>query len=199
MIEGRTAIGDIDGDGQPDVVQAGLNPESEAELIVHYNRGNLNFSPATTAHKGLHHPALSLSDTDNDGKLEVYLSGATARPEMMVYAYQGNGLVHTGASLPGLSRGTLTFCDFDGDGDPDLIHTGTDGEHGQTRIYANSGGTFSLLQSPLDLPTLFETTVSVADWNTDGYPDILISGRSPRQSGSSYLLTYDPTTNTFQL
>ncbi len=84
--------------------------------------------------------------------------------------------------------GGSAFCDYDGDGDFDLLFTGG-GEIQVTeqvkilgrplRLLRNEGaGKFSLVTAEIGLASreLFSHGCSVADFNSDGFPDLFVAG-----------------------
>ena len=88
--------------------------------------------------------------------------------------------VHTFLNAPGSDSGTVTWIDFDGDGDRDLLITGLDASGvSHTFLYENNGeGEFSII-SGSGLPDLSHSSVAKGDVNGDGYEDLLMLGYSP--------------------
>jgi len=114
------AIGDLDGDGRPDI---GVLLESiplGAHLLVYRNQGGLVFTDVTTATLGSSRPWpaseefkpgsawLALSDLDGDGKLDLTLSQAFTHPQLADYSpfllNDGNGVLRPWVPLIGGER-----------------------------------------------------------------------------------------------
>ena len=84
--------------------------------------------------------------------------------------------------------GGSAFCDYDGDGDWDLLFTGGGEFHATEqleirgrplRLLRNEGaGKFSLVTAEVGLASrqLFSHGCSVADFNSDGFPDLFVAG-----------------------
>ncbi|MEQ6341821.1 MAG: VCBS repeat-containing protein [Gammaproteobacteria bacterium] len=180
------AFGDIDGDGDGDLVVA--NAGQDRVLI---NNGRGVFTDETAAR----FPALSdasrdakLGDVDGDGKLDLFVVNSRAQQNRL-YFNNGRGVFTdvTSARLPvplDTSNG-LALADLDGDGDLDayiansgpFLRDAHDFAGEQNRLYLNNGhGRFrdkTLKYSPpLADPS---TGVAVGDINGDGLPDILVT------------------------
>ncbi len=118
---GGVAVGDVDGDGRPDLVLT--RPFGGARL--YRNLGDFRFEDATER-AGLladEHwsTGASLVDVDGDGDLDLHVCGYDTPNRLWINAGDGTfsegaaaaGLAFTGASI------AMAFADYDGDGDLD--------------------------------------------------------------------------------
>ncbi|MBO6575391.1 MAG: VCBS repeat-containing protein [Rhodothermales bacterium] len=120
------AIGDVDGDGLPDVFLAGL----EASSRLYRNRGNMQFEDATEA-AGLaleawQNTGAAFLDTDGDADLDLVVTVLDG-PSMLLLN-DGTGRFQEDGSWPGKLAGprggtTLAAADIDGDTDLDVYVT----------------------------------------------------------------------------
>ena len=124
---GGVAVGDIDGDGLPDLYfTSNLGPNK-----LYRNRGNYTFEDVTDK-AGVADPegwktGVTMADVNGDGKIDIYVSGVdylTMHGRNVLYINNGDGtftdrtkefgLEHVGYSTQAL------FFDYDGDGDLDM-------------------------------------------------------------------------------
>ncbi len=127
-------------------------------------------------------------DYDSDGHLDILLAGSSsstpAPPPTRVskiYKNDNDGsFSDSGASLTGVSTGSVAWGDYDSDGDLDVLLTGNTGSGFASKIYKNNGnGTFSEdITAENGLPAVSNSSVAWGDYNSDGKPDILLTGQS---------------------
>ncbi len=96
---------------------------------------------------------------------------------LWMFLVKSQDLVQIFPDAPGMTMGSTTWFDYDGDGDMDLLLTGFDpSETNNTFLYANDGeGNFTLVNNS-GLPLLALSSVDTADWDGDGDVDLLIMG-----------------------
>lgn len=84
---------DVNGDGIPDLVAAGWNGSSQAQLSVRLGTGNGSFGAATTyAGGGTILYGLALADFNGDGVLDIATTGeSTGGGQLSIRLGTGNG------------------------------------------------------------------------------------------------------------
>lgn len=116
------ALGDVDGDGRPDVVLA----SEEKPAALYHNDGDFHFTDVTRS-SGLDFTALSttsvvLADVDGDRDLDLIV-GTFGGP-VKLFVNDGKGHFTDGTTASGLTGGyfatTMTLADVDGNGTLDL-------------------------------------------------------------------------------
>src|SRR5690625_2392710 len=201
---GGVAIGDINGDGLPDIYLTG----NQVSNRLYLNRGNYEFKDITEQaglrSDGVWTTGVSMADVNGDGLLDIYITksgppgGAKRHNELFI----NNGdLTFTdraeeyGLAEVGLSTHAL-FFDYDGDGDLDMYllnnsfdpvggYEGITGEArnspdpmGGSKLFRNDGGVFTDVSSEAGIYTSrigFGLSASVSDVNRDGLPDIYVA------------------------
>lgn len=202
---GKAAWGDVDRDGDLDLVRSGVGAASPTTTRLYLNDGTGNLSVPTTLPTGLHSErdhSLVFADLNADGWLDLIIQGTQNnvdfKVDVFLHSRNKNNPYPTrdaflsdqvfGVSLPQRSQGNITFGDLDRDGDLDGVQfTGgnTDGDHGHIRIFENFDGGFtdqSLIAQTYDTGKFFNGMVEIGDVRqNDQFPDILFagSGQSP--------------------
>ncbi len=179
------ARGDFDNDGQTDLLLTGFagvagNNSPIYLSQVWHNLGNGNFTNVQAGLPGVDTGAVALGDFDNDGELDILLTGYSATGAVaQIWRNRSDGtFTNINAGLPGVLYSSVALGDYDSDGQLDILLTGTPDGFGNsaiTQIWHNLGnGTFSNLGG--SLPGVSRGAVAWGDLDRDGRLDILLSG-----------------------
>jgi hypothetical protein len=179
----NVSLGDLNGDGHLDVVLAkGRHWPLVNRVMLGDGRGGFapafDLGPASDkSYSG------RLVDLDGDGDLDVVLSNDTPSPKR-IYLNDGRGRFAPG-SVYGDSLWPMrnaTVADMNGDGRPDIIAANRNGRRpGFNYICLNDGrGGFGAPCVPFAPEPA--TTITAADFNRDGRPDLLVPHRNGGQS-----------------
>ncbi|MFT3905983.1 MAG: VCBS repeat-containing protein [Steroidobacteraceae bacterium] len=169
------ATGDLNGDGYLDLVAA----TQSGTLAVLLGKGDGTFQSYTSYSVGSAAHGVVLADFNQDGHLDAAVASNSSAGKVYVLLGKGDGTFGTATSY---STGSGTFAlaagDFNGDGYPDLVTANATA--GTLSVLLNAGatspGTFG---GNTDLTTASDpVAVTVADLNSDGTPDILVSTNS---------------------
>ncbi len=192
---GSVAWGDYDHDGKLDILLTGDISPDHPITKVYRNTGS-GFSDIGANLSGVWVSSAAWGDYDNDGKLDILLTGADSSGNFIskVYRNTGSGFSDIGANLPGVVYGSVAWGDYDKDGRLDILLTGVDSSANYiTKIYRNTGSGFSDIGA--NLPGVFHSSVAWGDYDNDGKLDILLTGEDSsgkyiskvyRNTGSSF-------------
>jgi hypothetical protein len=171
-------FGDYDNDGDLDIIMAG-NTGSEKIAKVFKNTGD-NFTEYTQISlEGVEYCDLVLGDYDNDGDLDLLLTGFNASFAHVAKLYQNTGNDFTEATsitLAAAAVSSTAFGDYDNDGDLDIIITGRSSSYsGMAKVYRNTNGNFTE-ETRINLTGVQNSALALGDYDNDGDLDIMLSG-----------------------
>lgn len=173
--------GDLDQDGFLDVCFTGQDSNSTIVTKLFKNNGDGTFTDLHSNIVAVSSAAIALGDFDNDNDLDLFITGNDTSNQKIARLYQnsGNGLFSdTGFLFQGVSAGDARFTDIDADGDLDLLYCGADVQNTAiTKLYINQNGA-DFTETATTLSGSVYGTIAVSDFNNDGQPDILLTGRN---------------------
>lgn len=133
---------DVDGDNDMDLLIAGWN-ESDGEKFVelYINDGSGVFALDTgSSFTPLSFGSVDFGDMDNDGDMDLLLTGSGATATTEIYKNNGSGVFTLlSTTITGVRSGDGKFIDFDGDGDLDVVITGWDESDRIMELWINEG------------------------------------------------------------
>jgi hypothetical protein len=167
------AVGDINGDGLPDVVVVNSGSNSVSVFKNTSTAGAINFAPKVDFATANSPSSLTLGDYNGDGKLDIMVTNTGSNSvsvirntsTVAVISFAGKQDFITGNSPSGVS-----LKDINADGLPDMVVSNRTSN--TISVFKNLGGLFAPKSdfatgtSPLDAGT--------ADIDGDGKPDVLV-------------------------
>ncbi len=172
-------VGDLDGDGQPDLVAANNNNNT---LMVRLGHGDGTFGPPDYYVTG-HADQILFVDLDADGDTDLLVSQPSDFGLPRFYFNQGGGRLDGLAALPAVADLWRSFgaddvavADVTGDGVPDLlVANGAANASWLTVVLPGLGGDrFGPRQ---EIPGFAASRLITGDWNGDGVADVAAGGQ----------------------
>jgi PKD repeat protein len=181
------AWGDYDSDGNLDILltgATGVSPNYNPVSKIYRNNGNNSFTEQTgIVLKGVYMGSVAWGDYDNDGDLDVVMTGETGNgsnlnPVSKIYRNNNNGFTEiTNIILPGVRYSSVALGDCDNDGDLDIILAGI-GQSYTLKIFLNNGNDSFTEQTGISLTGVYNGSVVWGDYDNDGDLDFLSTGRA---------------------
>jgi len=178
--------GDYDNDGDLDLAICGGTNYSYNESAIskiYRNDGNGVFTDINAPLTGVCFGTINWIDYDNDGDLDILLTGQKADGESIscFYLNKGNNDFESKGNLglPGCMYSAIDIADYNYDGTLDILLSSWIPKY--CRIYRNTGGVFHLAKN---LSTeIGGKNIKWIDYDQNGDMDVLVSGE---------LADYDP-------
>ncbi|MCX6256454.1 MAG: FG-GAP-like repeat-containing protein [Bacteroidia bacterium] len=179
IYDGSAEWADFNNDGCLDIsVVGGLGPGYGAK--IYKNNGNSTFTELTSI--SLTHVQNSCSnwaDYDNDGNMDILVAGDPGSAYISrIFRNNGSGnfVWQSGISITGVTQGSVDWGDYNNDGYVDFVITGLSSTSRISTIYKNNGNNSFTPQTNISLTGVNLSSVAWADYNKDGFLDLLLMG-----------------------
>ena len=187
--------GDYDNDGDLDIAVTGssnvVGLNDYPKFIIFKNIGGDSFIKVAEplgADMGVMNSSISWGDFDNDGDLDLAVSGRDNSLNNRLIIFRNNGdtnftiTTQPMGSNVGVMESSIAWGDYDGDGDLDLAVSGVDGSSNKRLIiYRNDGGgSFTNVAEPMGVNAGVvgnsPSSLAWGDYDGDGDLDLVVSG-----------------------
>lgn len=185
VMHGSLALGDYDNDGRLDILTAGDPGNWQSCTNLYHNTGSgfIAAYQGSLAQLGFGWHSVAWGDYDNDGLLDILLTGGTSYnggDTSRVYHNTGSGFQEAfPGTLTSAWGGSTAWGDFDNDGLLDILLTGEHDANNAnqliSKIYRNAGTGFQEVFAGTLLPVWY-SSVAWGDYDNDGRLDILLAG-----------------------
>lgn len=188
MSDASLALGDVDNDGDLDLFMAGVDRNGNITTILYWNsQGNFTVDNSQSF-VGFANGDVLLLDLENDGDLDVLLTGEVdfntqTEYGSRLYLNDGTGKFLEAGILPEFVASTFGYGDYDNDGDFDVVLTGEQYNAGtgnyEHSIILYSSTAAGLIQNTTITANLIPVRKGRAvfgDYDNDGDADLIIAG-----------------------
>ena len=202
-IGGAIVMGDYDNDGYLDILATGEDNDSNRFTKIYRNEPELSGQGRTYVEqkyislKGLENATAAWGDYDNDGDLDILLTGDSTHNSLLnkvVKVYRNDKSLtddkrifteHPWIFLSGVKSGSVSWGDYDDDGYLDILLTGNIHykQDNLSKIYRNEptttgvGRTFTY-QNKISIRGVTFGAIDWGDYDNDGDLDILLTGEA---------------------
>jgi hypothetical protein len=168
---------DYDGDTDFDLVLTGYDGNTRRIIFYENNPLGTLDNDGNHALPGVNLSDIAFGDYDNDGDLDLALTGCTnvGTHATRIYENDGNGVFsQAAAGFMDVYRSSCSWGDYDNDGDLDVAFCGYTGTSLHTRLYQNTGSGFTF--DSYSFPGVREGSLTWADTNSNGNLDLFMTG-----------------------
>ncbi len=193
-----TAAGDLNGDGQPEIVTVNCDSNTD-DLTIYLNNGDGTFqsgvyyAPAQNSGAGtaadIYPVAVTIADVNGDGKPDLVSSNYDSS-DVTILLGNGDGTVqvpNVGFATGGEVEYPALVADFNGDGLADIIIP--DQNYSLAYLQGYGDGTFRAAVdyfAPIsDDFGASSAMIASGDFNGDGFPDFVVGNYGYNQNGVS--------------
>jgi gliding motility-associated-like protein len=142
--------------------------------------GAQNFKLVTKAELlGVGNSSTLAFDADNDGLTDILVMGKDGSTNY-TKLFHNNGdstFIDLGVPFPGLAYGDADVIDYNNDGLPDIVISGSDGTQQRFYLFKNKGNN-QFSEVPTNITGVDYCSLKCVDLNRDGWSDIIIAGQS---------------------
>ncbi|WP_214071778.1 FG-GAP-like repeat-containing protein [Mucilaginibacter sp. dw_454] len=175
------AVGDIDGDGKPDVVISNQSANTVSVLRNSSTPGTINFDTKVDFATGSGPGSVVIADFDGDGKSDLAVTNNYGNSLSVLQNNSVSGIITSSSFTAHVDYTTdlhvysLTAGDLDGDGKPEIIVDNI--SQSTISIYHNQSASGSIsFAAKVDFATGAQPeNVAIGDLDGDGKPDMVVS------------------------
>jgi hypothetical protein len=187
------AIGDLNGDGKPDLATANVN-SNDVSVLLGNGSGGFSAAAGSPFAAGANPFSVAIGDVNEDGKADLATANVNSN-DVTVLLGNGSGGFSAAAGSPfaaGDHPYSVAIGDLNGDGKADLA-TANGNSNDVTVLLGNGSGGFSAAAgSPFAVGSA-PVSVAISDLNADGKPDLASANSGPPSDVTALLNTSQPT------
>lgn len=189
FFRGDIAKADVDLDGIEDLAITGELRNQQLVTAIYRGRQDGSYVLLNSNFVPLRNSSAAFADADGDGDPDLMLTGESSNgPVTLIYRNDRNGQF-TGVDhrIPGVMGGAGQWIDFNIDGLPDIIVTGTSANGAPLSMLFRNMGQMRFSAVNTGFTGLSQSNIAIGDYDNDGDPDILLIGLDANGQGRSML------------
>lgn len=177
-----TKVFDANGDGHQDILITGFSTSYTPQTKLYINSGTGEFTEITSGLPNLYFSSIDAADFDNDGNIDILISGMDMVPSYKLGIFLNDGEGHfteLQANFLGTATGSTKFVDYNNDGHLDVFSIGTTlANDNKALLYKNQGDNTFALDVPNSnvITALNMGKAAWFDYNDDERLDLLTIG-----------------------
>ncbi|MGL1889823.1 MAG: FG-GAP-like repeat-containing protein [Reichenbachiella sp.] len=179
---GEVDVLDANNDGVLEVLFTGLNDEGDASSLIYSIDKDWTIALYSDAAEGYAFNGSAFGDYNEDGFLDLALTGFTQGSPTSSDLFTNNGTSYTTvtAFLQDLSSAEIAFADLDNDGLLDILLCGANSSTFYFQYYQNveNAGAYTFSTVSHAMENIYDGDMAVADYDLDGDLDVFQIGNS---------------------
>lgn len=190
-----TSIGDVNGDGAPDLLLTGSDSTETPRSVLYLGDGQGGFTHANANLTGVEQSSTSIGDLSNDGNVDLLVTGFddSGNPLTRLYLGDGNGnFTVSDVSFPDVGRGSTSIGDVNGDDTPDVFITGWNDSTEVSALYRGTGQT-GFSRADAEILGVEKSSTAMGDISGNGILDLIVTGSNKSEKTSTVYLGQDGT------
>lgn len=187
-------FGDVDGDGDLDLIITGESPAFITELYLNDGSGNFTLVTGTSFSPG-RGGEIKFFDSDGDGDLDFLVTGGNTssideNTDLYINDGNGNFTVDNTLGIDDFRQSSFDVGDVDGDGDLDVLMNGRRAGVDEAVLYLNDGnGNFTQSGGPVFIGGV-QGDIKFGDLDGDNDLDFIVQGWIVGMTSTNILETY---------
>jgi hypothetical protein len=195
------AIGDLNGDGKPDLaIVNGDGPASAVSILTNTgSAGTISFASKVSFNTGLSSVAVAIGDLDGDGRADLAVANNNSTTVSVLRNISSGSTISFASKLDytvGLGPFSVAIADLNGDTKPDLAVANSGSN--TVSIMRNTGSIGAInFAAKVDANTgLIPYSVAIGDLDKDGKPDLAVASYNSsaisvfRNTGNSTTISF---------